>query len=90
MVIWSDHGTNFVGVGKELKELYALFKTDEMNVQVAEFCSTQSIQWRYTPEHAPDFGGLWDAAVKSFKHHFPQILDKVRLTFEELITDQHR
>ena len=44
MVIWSDHDTNFVDVAKELKELYDLFKTDEINSQVAEFCSTQNIQ----------------------------------------------
>ena len=40
MIIWSDHGTNFVGTAKELKELYALFKTDEMNSKGDEFCST--------------------------------------------------
>ena len=45
MVIWSDHGTNFVSVAKELKELYALFKTDKINSLVAKFCSTQKIQW---------------------------------------------
>ena len=43
IVIWSDHGTNFVGTAKEIKELYALLKTYEMNSQVAEFCSTQNI-----------------------------------------------
>ena len=86
IVIWSDHGTNFVGAAKEIKELYALLKTDKMNSQVAEFCSTQGIQWRYTPEHALHFGSLWKAAVKSFKHHFRQIVGCVRLTFEELTT----
>ena len=43
MVIWSDHGANFVGAAKELKALYALFKTNERNVKVAEFCSMQNI-----------------------------------------------
>ena len=69
-VIWSDHGTNFVGAAKELKELYALFKTDEVNNRIAEFSSTQNVQWHSTPKHAPHFGGLSVAAVKGFKHHF--------------------
>ena len=44
MVIWSDHGTNFIDVAKELKELYALFKIDEINSQVVELCSMLNIQ----------------------------------------------
>ena len=59
---------------------------DEMNSKVAEFGSTQSIQWRYTPEYTPHFGELWEAAVKTFKHHFQRIVGRVQLTFEELTT----
>ena len=59
---------------------------DEINGQLAEFCSTHNIQSCCTPEHAPHFGGLWEAAVKSFKYHFRKIVGGVRLNFEELTT----
>ena len=56
MVIWSDHETNFVDVAEEIKEIYALLEQDEMKGQITDFCSTQNMQWRYTPEHTPAYG----------------------------------
>ena len=56
IVIWSDHGTNFVGAAKEIKELYTLLRKDETNDQITDFCSAQNIQWCYIPKHAPHFG----------------------------------
>ena len=73
-------------MAKEIKELYALLRKDETNDQIAEFSSTQNIQLRYAPEHAPHFSSLWEAAVKSFEYHFRRIVGGVRLTFEELAT----
>ena len=53
---------------------------------ISEFCSTQNIQWHFIPEHAPHFGGLWEAAVKSFKIHLRKVAMNVKFTFEELTT----
>ena len=54
--------------------------------ELAEHCSNQGVKWRFTPEHAPHFGGLWEAAVKSFKTHLRRVVGKAKLTYEELAT----
>ena len=86
IVILNDHGTNFVGAATKIKELYARLRKDETKDQIADFCSVQNIQWRYTPEHAPHFGILQEAAAKSFKYHFRWIVGGIWLTFQDLTT----
>lgn len=80
--IWSDHGSNFIGAERELKELLR----GERSSELADFCASQGIRWTFTPEHAPHFGGLWEAAVKAFKVHIRKVIGEVRLNFEELTT----
>ena len=85
-LIWSDHGTNFVGADRELKEFLEFLQHQRTQGTISEFCSTQGIQWKFIPEHAPHFGGLWEAAVKSMKTHLKHVVANVKLTFEELTT----
>ena len=85
-LLWSDHGTNFVGASRELKEFVDFLKEQKTQKAVSEFCTTQYIQWKFIPEHAPHFGGLWEAAVWSTKNHLRRIVSGVNLTFEELTT----
>ncbi len=77
--IWSDNGTNFVGAAKEIKNLVS-------NPALSDYCSHQGIHWKFVPEHAPHFGDLWEASVKSFKQHLRKIVGEVKLTYEELTT----
>ena len=51
-----------------------------------DFLSKQDIKWKFIPQHAPHFGGLWEAAFKSMKIHLRRVLGSVKLTFEELST----
>ena len=85
-LIWSDNGTNFTGAARELKELSDFLEHQKIQQSISEFCSTQHIKWKFIPERAPHFGGLWEAAVKSMKTHLRRIVANVKLTFEEFST----
>jgi hypothetical protein len=84
--MWSDHGTNFVGANRVLKELQVFLLSEKAEEAVGNFCSTQGIKWHFIPEKAPHFGGLWEAAVKSFKAHLRRVLGNHKLEFEEMST----
>ena len=86
VVLWSDHGKNFVGANRELAELASFLELSKTQQTISEFCSTQCIQWKFIPPHAPHFGGLWESAVKSFKTHLHRVSRNVKLTFEEMVT----
>ena len=77
--MWSNNGTNFVGAAKEIKKLVR-------DPHLADHCNHQDMQWRFTPEHGLHFGGLWEAAVKSFKSCLRRMVGEVKLTDEELAT----
>ena len=85
-LIWSDNGTNFVGANREIKEFHDFIKQQQTHSIISEFCSTSNIEWHFTPEHGPNFGGLWEAAVKSTKTHLKRVIRDVKLSFEELTT----
>ena len=82
--VYSDNGTNFVGANKELGEVYRLHKTTQFQNAIEVFALTKRIQWHFNPPLSPHFGGLWEAAVKSFKHHLKRILKNQTLTYEQI------
>ena len=84
-LIWSDHSSNFVGTKSELKELQSLLDRATQGA-VSDFCSTCNIQWKFIPERAPHFGGIWESAVKGVKTHLKRIVSPVKLTSEEFST----
>ena len=85
-LIWSDHGTNFIGANRTLKELFKFIRSQKTEEVLSDFFSNQGITWRFIPERAPHFGGLWEAAVKSLKKHLSRIVSNTKLNFEELTT----
>lgn len=84
--IYTDNGTNFVGGRNEIKELYALLNDSKHQQKLSHYCNQREIKWHFIPARAPNFGGLWEAAVKSFKHHLRRTIGNTLLTFEELST----
>lgn len=68
--LFSDNGTTFVGTDNELarvlKEWASNFPTRELN--------HNNTEWTFITPAAPFKGGLWEAAVKSFKYHLKRIV----------------
>ena len=74
---WSDHGSNFVGADRELREMYQFMSQEKTEAVASEFHSTQGITWNFIPERAPNFCGSREAAVKSMKKHLRRVLTQV-------------
>lgn len=84
----SDNGTNFIGGRNLLKELERFLK--ESNESIAKFSSDNGMVWHLSPSYSPHFGGIWEAGVKSSKHHLRRVIGTTSLTFEEFCTVLHQ
>ncbi|XP_022817401.1 uncharacterized protein LOC111350200 isoform X1 [Spodoptera litura] len=82
--IWSDQGRNFVGANKELADAWKEAKL-EFDSIIAASLALDGTQWHFIPAYSPHIGGLWEAGVKSMKHHMKRILTN-HLTYEEMTT----
>lgn len=80
-VIYSDQGTTFVGADRELRA--QLRRAVDADSTIAE---ADGIEWRFNPTAAPHFGGLWEAGVRSVKHHLHRVLRTHTLTYKEYAT----
>jgi len=81
--MYSDNGTTFQGADRELSASY------NAAVRSSNFLNTLSVDrvtWHFLPPAAPHFGGLWEAGVRSVKHHLRRCVGSYTLTFEELNT----
>ena len=85
-MIWSDHGTNFVRAACEIKDLYQFLQDSSTQDSIVNFLTIKNVTWKFIPQQAPHFRGLWEAAVKSMKTHLRKIVGNIKLTFEELST----
>jgi len=43
-LIWSDHGTNFIGAARELKDLYKFLHSNQTQASVTDFLSTHNVK----------------------------------------------
>jgi len=82
--LFSDCGTNFVGADKELRQMFSVASKELKKITGS--LTNQGTEWRFNPPSAPHFGGKWEAAVKSTKHHLCRVIGETILTYEELST----
>ncbi|XP_072377717.1 uncharacterized protein [Diabrotica undecimpunctata] len=82
--IYSDNGKTFQGACNELNELYKFIQNN--HITLIDYATSNNISWHFSPPYSPNFGGLWEAAVKSMKHHLKRTLLNSILTYEEFLT----
>ncbi|XP_075163325.1 uncharacterized protein LOC142235960 [Haematobia irritans] len=83
--IYSDCGTNFVGASKELQVLHNRSQKS-LPEELRHALSNDGTTWHFIPPASPNFGGLWEAGVKSVKYHLKRVVRDRLLSFEELST----
>lgn len=84
--IHSDNGTNFQGAKNELYHLHFILNDSQEQAKIFNECSRKGIKWVFIPPRAPNFGGLWEAAVKTAKTSLTKILGNAKLSFEDFAT----
>lgn len=80
--IYSDNATNFIGADREIRALIQIMKCAD----IQNFNAEQGINWHFIPPRSPNFGGLWEAGIKSTKSHLRRVLGVASLTFEDFTT----
>jgi hypothetical protein len=78
--IYTDCSINYLGAARQLK---ALFQDNQTQTNVSTHIPCQC---HFNPPAAPNIGGLWEAVIKSVKHHMKHAIGKQILTHEELLT----
>jgi len=83
--VFSDNGRNFLGASRALqREFDAFMRACSSKVQTVPL--THEVEWSFIPPNAPHMGGLWEAAVKSFKSLLVKTAGSQKFTFEEFTT----
>ncbi|XP_058840265.1 uncharacterized protein LOC131695765 [Topomyia yanbarensis] len=85
-LIMCDNAKNFVGAKRELDELRKLFHNQQFQNTVAKEAADDRIEFRFIPARSPNFGGLWESAVKSFKTLFKRTIGLNTLVYDEMQT----
>lgn len=80
--IWSDNGTTFIGTDNELQRVMHEWQGGPLNSQLTK----KGITWRFITPAAPHQGGIWEAGVKSVKHHLRRIVGQNKLSSDQLYT----
>ena len=80
--LYSDNGTYFVEAARQLQELTKTLQSTELK----DALCNEGIKWHFIPPRSPNFGGLWEAGVRSVKNHLKRLLGESFIKFEEYYT----
>ena len=80
--MYSDNGTNLVGVERMLHE--ALQKWNEHQVQ--EFLLQKEIRWSFNPPSASHMGGVWERMIRSVRRILISLTSQRNLSDDQLHT----
>ncbi|CAK1584170.1 unnamed protein product [Parnassius mnemosyne] len=83
--LWSDNATTFVGADRILQVLLTEERSS-VAVDIADWLANNGTYWHRIPPYSPNFGGLWEAGIKSTKSHLKRVIGNSLLTFEEFST----
>lgn len=80
--LFSDNGTTFTGANNELSRVLREWENSFPEQALSEMGTT----WRFITPGAPFKGGIWEAAVKTFKHHLKRVLGDRIITIDQMYT----
>lgn len=80
--LYSDNGTSFVGAYKEIRQAFEAFSSQE-NV---EYLNVRGTTWTFMNPASPHQGGIYEAAVKSAKHHLTREIGCQKYTYGDYFT----
>ena len=77
-VIYSDNGTNFVGMSTAMRKINW--------EKVVTHQTLKPIQWKFIPPTAAWWGGWWERLIRSTKELLVRVLGRSSVNYEELCT----
>lgn len=78
--LFSDNGTSFIGAEKEIARAYAEWQKNGTVDKIAAKGTT----WTFMTPAAPHQGGIYEAAVKSMKHHLRRVIGARMMESQQL------
>lgn len=89
-VIYSDNGRNFVGASRELSQLRKIYNKELFQHNIIDLAAEKGINFSFIPPRSPNFGGLWEANIKTAKRLFKGAGRGAQFSLTELQTLFHQ
>lgn len=80
--ILSDNATTFKGADNELQKIMKSLPCQSYFTQLRQ----EDIKFSFIPPRSPHFGGIYEAGIKSVKHHLKRVTGNNGLDYEEMHT----